>query len=67
MSNSEKQENVRFFQKVLALTKEGGYYLYPGASQMYTVSNGNLIGSKKGIKILKKITTKDFHKNLIVG
>ena len=67
MTNSQKQENVRFFKSVLTITKDGGSYLYPGAFQSYTVLNGNLIGSKKGIKILKKITTKDFHKNLIVG
>lgn len=67
MTQSQKQENVRFFQSIINLTKDGGSYLYPGVSQLYTVSNGNLIGTKKGIKILKKITSKDFHKNLIIG
>ena len=56
-----------FFKMILSMTEEGGTYMYPGVFQTYVVQDGNLVGSKKGIKVLKKITTKDFHKNLKVG
>lgn len=67
MTYSRKSENVKFFKQVLSFTKEGGTYVYPDVYQVYTVQGGNLVGSNKGIKILKKITTKDFHKYLKVG
>ena len=66
MEDYKKEANAEFFKKVIELTAEGGTYVYPAQQQFYTVVGGVLYGTKEGVKILKEITPKSFHKNIKV-
>ena len=66
MEHFQKHLNDMYFAMVLNKTNDGGTYIWVDAKEAYTVKNRKFIGSKTAIKKIKKITTPDFHTNLIV-
>ena len=35
-------ETQKFFEMIIAITKDGGYYLWPDAGEVYKIKNGKL-------------------------
>lgn len=64
MEEYKKQANAEFFKKIIEVTTEGGTYGYPATGEMYTVMNGCLYGTERGVQILKDITPKPFHSKI---
>jgi hypothetical protein len=50
---------------IIKTTKDGGIYFYPNANEVYQIIEGKLCGTKQGIETIKKITSENFHKNLV--
>lgn len=67
MTTSQKLENEQFFKKVIQMTLDGGFYFYPNGNQVYQILDGKMCGNEKGIEIIKRHTTENFHKNLVVS
>ena len=67
MTKSQKQSNVNFFKQVINSVKEGGSYIYPAIFEVFTIKEGKMFGTAKGVKAIKKITTSKFHSLVIEG
>lgn len=61
MEDYKKQTNETFFRMIIMSVNNGGVYIYPAAEESYTIVDGVMYGTKKGVKIIKKITPKSFH------
>jgi len=66
MTHTQKLENEKYFKKMMTLLKEGGHYVWPDGKETYIIKNGKLISKKSAITKIKNITTKNFHKYLVV-
>jgi len=66
MTYEQKKQNDNYFNRVISLTKENGFYVWPNEKETYTMKNGKLIGKKSAIRKIKNITTKSFHNRLVV-
>ena len=66
MTKEQKQKNAKFFSTVLSMTKEGGIYAFPAEQEIYTVKGRKFYGSKRGVRVMKEITPKTFHKNILI-
>ena len=64
MTTAQKQQNEKFFQSVIRMTKDGGFYLWPATGNVYTIRNGKMLGSRLAIQELNDIVTSTFHSNL---
>lgn len=65
MTLESKLQNELFFTKIIQMTKDGGIYFYPDENYVYQIIDGKMCGTKKGIETIKKITTENFHNNLV--
>ena len=63
MTRQEKKTNEQFFNIVIMMATT---YLYPDANEAYVIVNNRMHGTKRGIEIIKNITTKDFHHKLVI-
>ena len=61
MENYQIRENEKFFQKIIHSLNDGGCYIFPSAMEIYTKQGDFLVGSKDGLKQIKKIVSKDFY------
>ena len=64
MIEEHKKANEQYFRSVLAMVAENGVYTYPHIGEVYTVKGGVFYGTKKGVREMKKITPKEFHKHI---
>ena len=64
LNDYQKKMNERYFRQVLSLTAENGIYAYPDVSETYTVKGGDFYGTERGVKVMKEITPKTFHKHI---
>lgn len=64
MKEEHKRANEQYFRNVLSLSAENGVYTYPHIAEVYTVKGGVFYGTKNGVKRMKEITPKDFHKHI---
>ena len=62
MSKKQKQANAKYFKMMLSITKEGGIYTYPHEQEVYTVKGRKFYGTRRGVRVMKGITPKAFHK-----
>lgn len=60
MEQYQIRENEKFFKKIISSLNEGGIYLLPSALEVYTKKGDFLVGTKDGLKKIKKIVSKDF-------
>jgi|DEB0MinimDraft_4_1074332.scaffolds.fasta_scaffold322497_2 hypothetical protein len=63
MTIQQKKTNDRFFTKIMSV---GSFYIYPDLMETFEIRDGKMIGSKRGVKEIKKITSKSFHNKLSV-
>lgn len=66
MREEHKIANEQYFRRVLAMIAENGLYTYPHIGEVYTVKGGVFYGTDNGVKEMKKITPKEFHKHIKV-
>lgn len=66
MTEEHKRANEQYFRKVLSLVAENGVYTYPHIAEAYTVRDEVFYGTERGVREMKKITPKDFHKHIKV-
>ena len=66
MTNFEKQENSKYFAKLMKTVKEGGIALVPCLGASFQVINGKMIGSYQAITALRKMTDKSFHARTVI-
>ena len=64
MDSQKKKANEKFFLSVIELSKEGGEYGYPALNEFFTILNGVMYGTKRGVEAIKEITPKSFHSRL---
>ena len=50
---------------IIKTTKDGGIYFYSDENYVYQIIDGKMCGTKQGIETIKKITSENFHKNLV--
>ena len=67
MTNTDKLQMEKWFKMVIQHTKENGNYIWPNEQEHYIIKGGKIVGSKSAINKIKKITTKNFHNNLVVS
>jgi hypothetical protein len=65
--NPQHLLNDSFFMTIIKTTKDGGIYFYPAENYVYQIIDGKMCGTKKGIETIKKITSENFHKNLVAS
>ncbi len=66
MTKDQKKDNENYFRRVLSMLKAGGIYTFPHISETYTIKKGKFYGSERGVREMKKITPKAFHKNILL-
>jgi hypothetical protein len=64
MNKNQKKENQRFFEMIISCTKENGIYIWSDFSEVFTIKNNQMLGSQRGINMVKNITPKEFHSKL---
>lgn len=64
LTKEQKKANENYFRQVVSLAGENGVYTYPHIGEVYTVIGGVFYGTKRGVKEMKKITPKEFHKHI---
>jgi hypothetical protein len=64
MIDEHKRANEQYFRKVLSLVAENGVYTYPHIAEAYTVRGGVFYGTKNGVKRMREVTPKGFHKHI---
>lgn len=64
MTEEQKKENEKYFRTVLSMASEGGIYTYPHEREVYTIKKGDFYGTPRGVRVMKKITPKPFHKHI---
>jgi len=64
MNITEKKTNERFFNRVMSM---GSMYVWPDLNETFRIRNGKMVGSKRGVKEMRKITPKSFHSKLEIG
>lgn len=66
MTEEQKKENENYFRSVLLMVSDGGMYSYPHEGEVYLVKGGNFYGTPRGVRVMKKLTPKSFHKHIRV-
>lgn len=64
MNKNQKKVNQRFFEMIIRYLPENGIYMWPDISEVFSVKNGQMLGSQRGINMVKNITPKEFHSKL---
>ncbi len=64
MNKNQKKENQRFFEMIIRCTPENGIYIWSDISEVFTIKNGQMLGSQRGTNMVKNITPKEFHSKL---
>jgi hypothetical protein len=64
MNVYQKKENQRFIEMIIRCTPENGIYIWPDILEVFTFKNGQMLGSQRGINMVKNITPKEFHSKL---
>jgi hypothetical protein len=64
MNKNQKKENQRFFEMIISSTKKNGIYIWSDFSEVFTIKNNQMLGSQRGINMVKNITPKEFHSKL---
>ena len=66
VEEEQKKANEQYFRNVLSLIEDGGIYAYPHIAEVYIVRGGVFYGTEQGVKEMKEITPKCFHKQIKV-
>lgn len=66
MEEYKKEANEKYFQNVLAMVAENGLYTYKDLAEVFVVKNGVFYGSRRGVRAIREITPKRFHKHVQV-
>jgi hypothetical protein len=64
MNKNQKKENQRFFEMIISSTKKNGIFIWSDFSEVFIIKNGQMLGSQRGINMVKNITPKEFHSKL---
>jgi hypothetical protein len=64
MNDFEKRENSKFFTIVLNSLNNNGSYVWPAIGATFTKVDGKFTGSKAHMKMMRNVTSKDFHKHI---
>lgn len=65
MTTKQKLENEKFFKKVAMM---GKMWVYPDMNLVYDIIDGKFKPrTKRGLKVLQELTTKEFHRNFIIS
>lgn len=64
MEDYKKEQNSRFFSRIIEMTNDGGTYVWPSEARMYTIKNNQIVGDQESIDAIKAITLESFHSKL---
>jgi hypothetical protein len=63
LSDAQILANEQFFTKTINSLHEGGIYGWPAINEVFTISDGKLCGSDRGLHCAKHIVSETFFTN----
>lgn len=66
MEDYKKEQNSKFFSRIIEMTNDGGTYVWPSEARMYTIKNNQIVGDQESIDAIKAITLESFYSKLKV-
>ena len=66
MEDYKKEQNSKFFSRIIEMTQDGGTYVWPSEARIYTIKNNEIVGDEDSIQAIKEITPQSFHSKLKV-
>lgn len=67
MTLQDKHRVEWIWKQIIHTIGDGGTYFYEKENQTYQILDGKMYGNQEAIEVIKKETTEDFHKNLVVS
>ena len=66
LTTDQKLKNEEFFNQVINVTKDGGYYTWSSTGDTCVVKDGKLHANVLGINRISSIVTQKFHDKLVI-